>query len=382
MNILHLNMNYYNSKIHHNIVKSLNNISRVDGIIFYPDYTKNLLNSNFNNNDEWEDKYIKKVYCLNKLDRFLFYSRANKLHKKILDNVKLDSYHHVLAHSLYSNGLLALKLKETHGINYSVIITNTDINKYMKFMPHLKKTALEIMNKADNVIFSSPAYQERVLKMVDKHKSFHEISKKSSVIPFGIDDFWLENKMNSTKKIEIELENRPLQILYVGKINKNKNIESTLDALVSLNDKFSKGIEFNIVGEPDGVEGQRILTRLKKSNLVKYQGYADGTDLLKKYRSSDIFIMTSLTESFGLVYPEAMSQGLPLIYSKGEGFDQHFKDGSIGYGVKATESKEIADAVLKILANYNEISCCSFIKASHFDWDTIAHSFIKKMENK
>ena len=43
--------------------------------------------------------------------------------------------------------------------------------------------------------------------------------------------------------------------------------------------------------------------------------------------------MPSRYETFGLVYGEAMSQGLPIIYSKGQGVDGYFKEGTVGYGV-------------------------------------------------
>ena len=380
MNILHLNMNYYNSKIHHNIVKSLNAVNQVDGIVFYPDYKKNIVFKNNENKDFWEKRYLKKVYCLNKIDRYSFYSRANKLHNSIVNNIELKLYDYSLAHSLYSNGFLAFKLKKTHGIKYSVIVTNTDINKYMKYMPHLKKTALEIMNEADNIIFSSPAYKEKIMRIVKDDMKYSKIQKNSTVIPFGIDDYWIENKNKNEKNIKFEIEERPLKILYVGKINKNKNIELTLKTLENINHKFSRGIEFIVIGEPEGKEGLKILNRLKKSTLVKYYGYADKSDLLEKYRASDIFIMTSLTESFGLVYAEAMSQGLPIIYSKGEGFDKHFKDGLIGHSVNARSSDEISDAIQKIIDNYNEISEQAFNNVIKFDWTTIAQSFIRKME--
>jgi glycosyltransferase involved in cell wall biosynthesis len=56
--------------------------------------------------------------------------------------------------------------------------------------------------------------------------------------------------------------------------------------------------------------------------------------LLNNYRNSDIFIMPSYNETFGLVYIEAMSQGLPIIYTQNEGVDGYFKEGSVGYSVK------------------------------------------------
>lgn len=54
-------------------------------------------------------------------------------------------------------------------------------------------------------------------------------------------------------------------------------------------------------------------------------------DLWKKqlreaFSISDIFVMPSKPETFGLVYVEALSQGLPILYAKGEGFDGYFDE--------------------------------------------------------
>ena len=39
--------------------------------------------------------------------------------------------------------------------------------------------------------------------------------------------------------------------------------------------------------------------------------------------------MPSKYETFGLVYPEAMSRGIPIVYTKNQGFDKYFEDGEI-----------------------------------------------------
>lgn len=45
----------------------------------------------------------------------------------------------------------------------------------------------------------------------------------------------------------------------------------------------------------------------------------DKTKIIDVYRDSDIFVMPSKFETFGLVYVEALTQGLHLIYTKGQG---------------------------------------------------------------
>ena len=51
--------------------------------------------------------------------------------------------------------------------------------------------------------------------------------------------------------------------------------------------------------------------------------------------------MPSFPETFGLVYVEAMSQGLPIIYTKGQGIDGYFEDGKVGYPVNTKDSNDI-----------------------------------------
>ena len=87
--------------------------------------------------------------------------------------------------------------------------------------------------------------------------------------------------------------------------------------------------------------------------------------------------MPSFTETFGLVYVEALSQGLPVIYTKGQGFDGQFPEGTVGYHVTPTESKDVAEKILKIAENYMKISsnCNNGIKK--YQWKMISEEYLR-----
>lgn len=87
--------------------------------------------------------------------------------------------------------------------------------------------------------------------------------------------------------------------------------------------------------------------------------------------------MPSKHETFGLVYAEAMSQGLPVIYTRGQGFDGQFPEGEVGFSVKYDEPEEIVMRVKEIIANYDAISTRDLANVHRYDWEDIAQDYIK-----
>lgn len=102
------------------------------------------------------------------------------------------------------------------------------------------------------------------------------------------------------------------------------------------------------------------------------------TKLMKEYSVADIFVMPSFTETFGLVYAEALSQGLPIIYTKNEGFDGFFSNGEIGKAVVAGNIGDIVNGIKYIIHNYNTIQKrITTIDFEKFNWDKISRIYLK-----
>jgi glycosyltransferase involved in cell wall biosynthesis len=189
-------------------------------------------------------------------------------------------------------------------------------------------------------------------------------------IKFLFDDFWLNNiciKPSGAKQC--------WEALYVGQFTKNKNIHVSIQAI---NQLIKKGfnIKFTIVGGGGNYEAQIRKLASKYSNFVTIIDRINSKeDLLELYRKSDFFIMPSRFETFGLVYIEALSQGLPIIYTIDQGVDGYFKDGEVGYATKSNNIKHLIENINKLILNYNDISSrCSLI-ADKFSWDIISSKY-------
>jgi len=102
---------------------------------------------------------------------------------------------------------------------------------------------------------------------------------------------------------------------------------------------------------------------------VEFCGFvSDRGLLLGHYRWSHVLAVPSFTESFGLVYGEAMTQASPVIYTRGQGFDGFFPDGTVGFAVNPKDAGEIADRVFDLHRNYSFFSRNSVRLAEQFRW--------------
>ena len=70
-----------------------------------------------------------------------------------------------------------------------------------------------------------------------------------------------------------------------------------------------------------------------------------------------------------------MSQGLPVIYSKGQGFDNQFPEGNVGYHVDSGSSDDVAAGIKHVIENYENIQVNCRPSSHCFTWDCICQKY-------
>ncbi|WP_208586128.1 glycosyltransferase family 4 protein [Gracilibacillus suaedae] len=361
MKVLHINSYYSTSKFYKNFFDEQID-SGLDIDVFVP------VDKGFKSDFDF-GSYSKISSNHNKHDRYIFYLKQMKILKDVQYQYNIDDYSIIHAHSLFVNGYVAYKLYKKYKVPYIVTIRNTDINIFFKKMIHLRKIGIDILLNAKEIIFISKGYKKIVLKEYIPAKYVKIINGKSSIIPNGVDPFWLENKPSFSKS---KLD-RNIKLLQVGDINRNKNQLTTLEVVQKLRDSGYK-IELTVVGKD---KDNFILKELNKHKFVHYISHTTKENLLNIYRQHDIFVLPSLRETFGLVYVEAMSQGLPVIYSKNQGFDGHFKDGTVGHCVDSLNKEEIAHKIMTLIENRKKYFETNSKLAHNFSWELISEKYLK-----
>lgn len=298
--------------------------------------------------------------------RFFFRFKVKFLYKR-LNQIIDPSIEVVHATTMYSDGALALKIYKQYGIPYIVTIRATDIGAFNTYRPDLFFIGLEILKNASQIIFISHALKKTFYNHYFYKNFKKELLFKSIVITNGIDQFWIDNSV--CKKTTT-----PLKILYVGTFLKRKNVEKLIETVLLLKKRFPK-IELHIVGEGGTHENQIKQLSNQNFDTIKFLGaIKDKKDLLQEYRSNHIFAMTSVNETFGLVYLEALSQGLPILHSNNDGIDGAFSY-NVGEGVNPKSLDSIAKGMEKILTNYSTYEL-NRIDFSDFSWKSKSEIYL------
>lgn len=359
-NILHINSYYIARSFYFTFFEKLKKVGYSIRVFVFAQYGRNI------EHDKVAD-YIDIRNNFSGIDRCFFYLKHEKVYRDIKKQYpKIQQFDICHAHSLFSNGFIAWKLKVEYGIPYIVAVRGTDVTVFFRKLFFLRKTGVTILEEASRIVFISPAHKKTVLSKYVPSNLRQDIEQKSIVIPNGIDSFWLENKRSKVKSRQ-----KSIRLLFVGEINTNKNLVIICRAIEMLR-KRGMEITFSIVGK---IVEQHVYTKILGYGFVNYLGVMQKEQLLNVYNENDIFIMVSKSETFGLVYAEALTQGLPLIYSKGQGFDGFFEEGLIGYPAEADSEINIAETIRKTCDNYERLAENCLTVGERFSWDSIVDRY-------
>ena len=196
-------------------------------------------------------------------------------------------------------------------------------------------------------------------KIYDLFKEKYNVDKNIYVIPTGIeiDRFYEENV--DKKKVEdirnsLKIDKKAFNIVFVGRLAKEKNVDLLLSAQRKINDK-DKNINLIIIGDgPDMEEYKETAKRLKIDKNVFFTGKVPWEEIPAYYRVGNVFATASTSETQGLTVIEAMAASIAPICIDDESFRNTVIDGLNGRIFK--DEDEFVDIVLELSKNKKELS--------------------------
>ena len=267
------------------------------------------------------------------------------LSSKLVDMVKLHNIdllhvHYAIPHA-YA-GYMAKQMLKSEGIKIPMVTTlhGTDITLVGKH-PFYKTAVTFSINKSDVVTSVSQNLKEETY-------SLFEIKKDIHVIPNFIELDKIKNisKIASNRSVMAN-ENEKI-ITHISNFRKVKRIPDVIEIFYKIQQKIPS--KLMMVGDgPEKVVAESLCNKLGISDKVIFFGNSNEIDKILSF--TDLFLLPSETESFGLAALEAMAWGVPVISSNTGGLPEVNFDGISGYLSEVGNTEEMAQNAIKILDN-------------------------------
>jgi N-acetyl-alpha-D-glucosaminyl L-malate synthase BshA len=256
-----------------------------------------------------------------------------KLHK-----IELLHVHYAIPHA-YA-GYMAKQMLKDEGINLPMITTlhGTDIT-LVGSHPFYKSAVTFSINKSDFVTSVSQSLKDDTLKLFN-------IKNEIQVIPNFIElDKHEVEAVTSCRRSIMASENERI-ITHISNFRKVKRIPD----IIKIFYKIQQDIPAKLMMVGDGPEKEKaelLCEELGIQDKVIFFGNSNEIDKILSY--TDLFLLPSETESFGLAALEAMAWSVPIISSNSGGLPEVNFDGVSGYLSDVGNTDEMAENAIKIL---------------------------------
>ena len=367
MKVLHICNGFAGSKVHVNLAKTLDSFG-INQIVYCPVRERSFIGKNqfFGNSIEFVYSY-----CIKSWYKYVFHYKAYKLYHDLKKNVDLNSINIIHAHTLFSDGVLAYKAKKEFGIPYVVAVRNTDVNGFVHLMKHCHSMGRAILLNAEKVFFISPALKKSFEQSSFVKPVLNRVKDKFVLSPNGIDNYWHDHISHE--------EHKGHNILYIGDFSANKNVGRLVNAIIKLRkEDFFEDIRLFIIGGATDCKARNKTQSIINSKPMFIKAFGkifDKDKLAEVMHSCSVFAMPSIHETFGLVYLEALSQNLPVLYTKGQGIDGLF-DNTVGVGVNPKSVDDISSSLKELLLHHGRYGN-QHVNFALFDWKIIAQNYAK-----
>ena len=303
----------------------------------------------------------------------------------------IKKFHFIKAYQEYRKASKILKLKKQKMIEAirlcqsDIIISTRDIHN--TWLGKYGKKEIFKIGWEHNHPHGSDFYQKKMIKSVQKLDAFIVVSPEIKKI--------YETKVNcpclyipnAIEKLPTKKSDRTeLRIVSIGRLSVEKGYLDLIDIFIKVHE-IHPDWHLDIIG--DGEEREKIEQKIQKNALEKFitlHGYQDKTYINHILEHSSIYVMTSYTESFGIVLLEAFSYGLPCIaFDSAEGANLLIKNNWDGYLIANRNQEEMVKRISSLIQNQNRriiMGDNGFKKAQKYQINEIEKQWFSLLEKR
>ncbi|NNE32066.1 MAG: N-acetyl-alpha-D-glucosaminyl L-malate synthase BshA, partial [Winogradskyella sp.] len=271
------------------------------------------------------------------------------LSSKLVDMVKLHGIellhvHYAIPHAYAA--YMAQKMLQDEGILIPIVTTlhGTDIT-LVGSHPFYKPAVTFSINKSDAVTSVSESLKKDTMRLFNIKKDIH-------VVPNFID---LEKHVHSFTDCQREMmaQHDERIVTHISNMREVKQIPDVIKIFYNIQKEVPA--KLMMVGEgPEKEPAERLVEKLGISDKVVFFGNSNEIDRILCF--SDLFLLPSQTESFGLAALEAMASSVPVISTNTGGLPEVNEDGYSGYLSDVNAVNDMSANALKILSDIDTLN--------------------------
>ena len=264
------------------------------------------------------------------------------LSSKIVDMVDLHKIdilhvHYAIPHAYAA--YMSKQMLKTRGINLPIVTTlhGTDIT-LVGSHPFYKNAVEFSINNSDAVTSVSEDLKKDTL-------SFFNIKKNIEVIPNFVDLEKYKHVHENCDRSVLADDDEKI-ITHISNFRKVKRIDDVINSFNLINKQINS--KLILLGDgPERIKAEKLCDELNLNEKVLFLGASNET--AKILCLSDVFVLASTTESFGLVALEAMASSVPVVSTNSGGLPEVNKNGFSGYLSDVGDINSMAKNAIKIL---------------------------------
>jgi D-inositol-3-phosphate glycosyltransferase len=240
----------------------------------------------------------------------------------------------------------------------------------------------QVLARADRIVVATLA------ELTQLRFLYHADDRKLVTIPPGVDTSHFYPIPADEAKECIGLKPEDRMVLFVGRIEPLKGVDTLITAMSCLDVTWLKRpVHLAIIGgEPNAKDMSAEMARLQKlcddlamGHTVVFLGKRGQDTLPYYYSAAEALVMPSLYESFGMVALEGMACGTPVIASEVGGLGYLVQNGETGYTVPDSDPQALCEK-LSILLNDTTLRETMGLRAASYaldySWDKIAKQIV------
>jgi glycosyltransferase involved in cell wall biosynthesis len=174
----------------------------------------------------------------------------------------------------------------------------------------------------------------------------------------------------------------PVRLLFVGRFNAFKNVETLLEAARLLLEKGMDNFELQLIGDGERRSNlERLTVEKELTRHVYFLGWVDRETIIARYRQADLFVTATTWEGMPNTVLEGMACGLPVVATRASGLGELVQEGVNGFLVDINDPAALAERMADLINNPYERQRMGKesrkIAEREFAWEYVTEQYVE-----